>query len=92
MRVVIIGSSGDVGTYLVPRLVEAGYEVINITRGQSKPYLCHAAWEKVRSVIATHTLTTQSNHLLASLCTCIKLEWLRKATHSTTLRLKPNCN
>ncbi len=52
MRVVIIGGSGHVGTYLVPRLVEAGYEVINITRGQSKPYLPHAAWDQVQSVIA----------------------------------------
>ncbi|MDZ4767952.1 MAG: NAD-dependent epimerase/dehydratase family protein [Chloroflexota bacterium] len=50
MRVVIIGGSGHVGTYLVPRLVEAGYQVVNITRGQSKPYLPHAAWSAVQSV------------------------------------------
>ncbi len=52
MRVVIIGGSGHVGTYLVPRLVEAGYEVINITRGSSQPYLPHAAWNQVQHVIA----------------------------------------
>jgi nucleoside-diphosphate-sugar epimerase len=52
MRAVIIGGSGHVGTYLVPRLVEAGYEVINITRGQNKPYLPHAAWTHVQQVIA----------------------------------------
>jgi nucleoside-diphosphate-sugar epimerase len=51
MRVVIIGGSGHVGTYLVPRLVEAGYEVINITRGRSKPYLPHAAWGQVQQVV-----------------------------------------
>ena len=50
MRVVIIGGSGHVGTYLVPRLVEAGYEVVNVTRGQSKPYLPHAAWDAVRAI------------------------------------------
>jgi len=50
MRVVIIGGSGHVGTYLVPRLVAAGYEVFNITRGQSKPYLAHVAWASVHSV------------------------------------------
>ena len=32
-RVVIIGGSGHVGTYLVPRLVEAGHEVICVSRG-----------------------------------------------------------
>jgi nucleoside-diphosphate-sugar epimerase len=50
MRVVVIGGSGHVGTYLVPRLVEAGHEVINITRGQRAPYRTHGAWSAVRSI------------------------------------------
>ena len=50
MRVVIIGGRGHVGTYLVPRLVEAGHEVINISRGQMQPYQPHAAWEKVQTI------------------------------------------
>ncbi len=49
-RVVIIGGSGHVGTYLVPRLVEAGFEVVNISRGQREPYQPHAAWKSVRAV------------------------------------------
>src|SRR5690349_22027053 len=52
MRVVIIGGSGHVGTYLVPRLVEAGHEVINVTRGQRKPYSPNAAWGRVTTVTA----------------------------------------
>lgn len=51
MRVVIIGGSGHIGTYLVPMLVELGHEVINLTRGQSQPYLPHAAWNSVQSVV-----------------------------------------
>ena len=35
MRVVIIGGSGHVGTYLVPRLVEAGHEVVAISSAAS---------------------------------------------------------
>ena len=50
MRVVIIGGSGHVGTYLVPRLVEAGHEVIAISRGQREPYQPHAAWRAVQHV------------------------------------------
>ncbi len=50
MRVVIIGGSGHVGTYLVPRLVEAGHTVVNVTRGQRAPYQPHAAWEQVQQV------------------------------------------
>jgi nucleoside-diphosphate-sugar epimerase len=52
IRAVIIGGSGHVGTYLVPRLVEAGFEVINVTRGKREPYQPHAAWGAVRTVIA----------------------------------------
>ena len=43
-RAVIVGGSGHVGTYLVPRLVEAGFDVINVTRGKREPYQPHAAW------------------------------------------------
>jgi nucleoside-diphosphate-sugar epimerase len=52
MRVVIIGGSGHVGTYLVPHLVEAGHEVVNLSRGQRQPYHPHAAWKSVRHVAA----------------------------------------
>ncbi|NOZ28653.1 MAG: NAD-dependent epimerase/dehydratase family protein [Chloroflexi bacterium] len=51
MRVVIIGGTGHVGTYLVPRLVEAGHEVINLSRGQREPYHPHGAWKSVRQVV-----------------------------------------
>jgi nucleoside-diphosphate-sugar epimerase len=51
-RVAIIGGSGHVGTYLVPRLMEAGHEVVNVTRGQRAPYLPHAEWTAVETVIA----------------------------------------
>jgi nucleoside-diphosphate-sugar epimerase len=49
-KVVIIGGSGHVGTFLVPRLVEAGHEVINVARGQRHAYAPHAAWEQVTTV------------------------------------------
>ena len=50
MRTVIIGGKGHVGTYLTPRLVEAGHEVLCITRGQREPYLPHAAWKQVQQI------------------------------------------
>ena len=51
MRVVVIGGTGHVGTYLVPRLVTAGHEVICISRGQREPYQPHAVWKKVQQVV-----------------------------------------
>jgi nucleoside-diphosphate-sugar epimerase len=49
-RIVVIGGSGHVGTYLVPSLVERGHEVVNVTRGSSAPYTPHAAWRRVHHV------------------------------------------
>jgi nucleoside-diphosphate-sugar epimerase len=60
MRVVILGGSGHVGTYLVPGLVAAGHEVINISRGQRQPYQPHAAWNSVRQVAADREAEEQS--------------------------------
>jgi len=51
VRVVVIGGTGHVGTYLVPRLVTAGHEVICISRGQREPYQPHAVWKKVQQVV-----------------------------------------
>ena len=50
-RIVIIGASGHIGTYLVPRLVEAGHHVVAVSRGTAKPYLPHAAWRRVTSKV-----------------------------------------
>ncbi len=50
-RIVIIGGSGHVGTYLVPRLVNAGHAVVNVTRGAREPYSAHRAWASVEQVV-----------------------------------------
>ncbi|UVD58319.1 NAD-dependent epimerase/dehydratase family protein [Rhizobium sp. Pop5] len=47
MRVLVIGATGHVGTYLVPRLVEAGHDVVTISRGVAKPYAANGAWGAV---------------------------------------------
>lgn len=49
-RIVVIGGSGHVGTYLVPMLVEAGHSVFNVSRGEAKPYQPNAAWEEVYQI------------------------------------------
>ncbi len=57
MRVVIIGGKGHVGTYLVPRLVEAGHKVFSVSRGQMEPYQPHAAWKQVEQLLIDRTAT-----------------------------------
>lgn len=38
------------GTYLVPRLVMSGHQVINVSRKRSEPYNQHAAWNSVQQI------------------------------------------
>lgn len=47
MRVVIVGGSGHVGTYLVPRLVMAGHQVVSLSRGRRNPDQAHGVWAAV---------------------------------------------
>jgi len=51
----MLGASGHVGTYLVPRMVQAGYEVIAVSRGQREAYQPHGAWKQVRQVTIDRT-------------------------------------
>lgn len=50
MRVVVVGGTGHVGTYLIPRLVEAGHDVVCVSRSQREPYQPHGAWGQVEQV------------------------------------------
>ena len=52
MRVVVIGATGHIGTYLVPRLVRAGHEVVAVSRGERTPYREAVEWRSVERVSA----------------------------------------
>ena len=51
-RVVVIGATGHIGTYLVPRLVDRGHEVIAVSRGTRGPYHASPQWDAVTMVTA----------------------------------------
>jgi nucleoside-diphosphate-sugar epimerase len=51
-RVVVIGATGHIGTYLVPRLVDGGHEVIAVSRGTRGPYTASPQWDAVTTVSA----------------------------------------
>jgi nucleoside-diphosphate-sugar epimerase len=52
MRVVVVGGSGHIGSFLIPRLVRAGFDVTNISRGSSSAYVEADEWQQVRSIAA----------------------------------------
>lgn len=61
MKVVIIGGTGHVGTYLVPRLVHAGHEVVSVSRQQRAAYQPHAAWQSVQQVVIDRLEAEKTN-------------------------------
>lgn len=55
MRVVVIGGTGHIGTYLSPQLAEAGHQVVCVCRGEREPYHPHAAWSGIERVLLDRT-------------------------------------
>ena len=55
MRTVIIGATGHIGTWLVPRLVNEGHEVVAVSRGARRPYHDFPEWESVERVALDRT-------------------------------------
>ncbi|ALG14828.1 NAD-dependent epimerase/dehydratase family protein [Kibdelosporangium phytohabitans] len=51
-RVVVLGGTGHIGGYLVPRLVAAGADVTVLTRGKATPYRPDGAWRRVTTIVA----------------------------------------
>ena len=51
-RVVVVGATGHIGSYLVPRLVRGGHEVIAVSRGARDPYHASPQWSTVARVTA----------------------------------------
>jgi nucleoside-diphosphate-sugar epimerase len=68
-RVVVVGATGHVGTYLVPRLVRAGHEVVAVSRGEREPYQPAPEWRSVERVAldrdAEETSGTFGEHVAA---------------------------
>jgi nucleoside-diphosphate-sugar epimerase len=52
MRVVVIGGTGHVGSFLVPRLVRNGHQVVSLSRGSRQPYVDDPAWSQAEQVVA----------------------------------------
>lgn len=51
MKTVVIGGSGHIGSYLIPKLIHAGHQVVNISRGKSKPYTADPIWREAESLV-----------------------------------------
>jgi nucleoside-diphosphate-sugar epimerase len=61
MKVIIIGGTGHVGTFLVPRLVLAGHDVISVSRQKRETYSYHPAWKFVKQVVIDRDESDKTN-------------------------------
>jgi len=61
MKTVVIGCSGHIGSYLVPKFVHAGHKVVGISRGQSKPYKQDPAWREVEQIVLDRSKDTEGD-------------------------------
>jgi len=59
MRVVVIGATGHIGSYLVPRLVRRGHAAVCVSRRQRQPYVVDDCWEHVDYAVLDRTAEEQ---------------------------------
>ena len=61
MKVVVIGGTGHIGTFLIPGLIEAGHEVTVVSRQQRSPYQKNEAWQQVEMVSLDRKVLEREN-------------------------------
>ena len=50
MKIIVIGGTGHIGSYLIPGLIKKGHEVICVSRQERVPYHTDESWKSVRFV------------------------------------------
>jgi len=71
MRTVIIGATGHIGTWLVPRLVNEGHDVVAVSRGERRPYHDSPEWQSVEHVTLDRAVAEHDGSFgptIAALC------------------------
>lgn len=61
MKVLVIGATGHIGSYLVKGLLEKGHEVYAVSRGGRNPYGVSDIWEKAHMVSASRVELCQND-------------------------------
>lgn len=98
MKIAIIGGTGHIGTFLVPRLIAQGHEVIVVSRQRRAPYLSTDIWAKANLVSIDRDSLEQKGEFgsaIAALQTevvidliCFELEKCRQLTDALQGKIK----
>lgn len=62
MHIVVIGGTGHIGTYLIPKLAHQGAQVTVVSRQEKEPYQAHGAWKQVNRVQLDRTAAEQTGN------------------------------
>ena len=65
-RVLVVGATGHVGSWLVPDLVRAGHDVVAFSRGTREPYRSDDAWSQVERVVVDRDALDASGSFAAT--------------------------
>ena len=68
MKCIVIGGTGHIGTYLIPRLVDLGADVTVVSRQQREPYQPNGAWKKVKQVSLDREALEKQNTFGEKIC------------------------
>lgn len=79
MRILVIGGTGHIGTYLVPRLVRSGHQVGVLTRGERRPYRDDEAWGDVEMITCDRSRAEADGGFGA-----LVAQWRPEAVHDLT--------
>ena len=75
MRVVVIGGTGHIGSYLAPELVQRGHQVVVLSRGRRAPYRAERAWQQVEVLTADRDAEDASGTFGGRVRTCAWTWW-----------------
>lgn len=59
MKIVVIGGTGHIGTYLIPRLIMKGHDVICVSRNKRQPFNKPPIWKLVEQITIDRVKTEQ---------------------------------
>ena len=62
MRVIVIGGTGHIGSYLIPKLVTAGHEVVCISRQGGETLRENPAWQPLEHIAIDRTTAEEKGN------------------------------
>ncbi len=67
MKIVVIGGTGHIGTYLIPQLVTAGHEVVCVSRQLKEPYMKSPLWNVVEKIIIDRLVAEEQGNFVSQI-------------------------